>query len=140
MSGCFDWTPNHLRCPAHKETEMPIEGNNMHGGASTAEVQHDKPYVDRIGQEQRRDYTKNVLCDIGWAVKQLHDGQRIRRAGWNGKGMWLTLVTDWNGNLGLPSEDWAGSLPFVMMYTADRRTVPWLCSQTDLLATDWECA
>lgn len=94
-----------------------------------------------VGQEQRRDYTKNVLCDIGWAVKQMHDGQRVRRAGWNGKGMFLVLIKDWAFGVGrgMP-EDWAGILPFVMMYTADKRGVPWLCSQTDLLSLDWEIA
>ena len=29
---------------------------------------------------------------IGWAVKQMWDGARVRRAGWNGKGMFLFLV------------------------------------------------
>ena len=29
-------------------------------------------------------------------------------------------------------------LPYVMMYTATGDFVPWLCSQTDLLAVDWE--
>lgn len=71
---------------------------------------------------------------IGWAVKQMHDGQRVCRAGWNGKGMWIALH--------LPSEPLgdAISLPFVYMMTAQGETVPWLCSQTDLLATDWELA
>lgn len=42
--------------------------------------------------------------DIGWAVKQLHDGQRIQRAGWNGKGMWLMLqVPDAHSKMSLPT-------------------------------------
>ena len=28
---------------------------------------------------------------IGWAVKQLQDRKRVRRTGWNGKGMYLKL-------------------------------------------------
>ncbi len=69
---------------------------------------------------------------IGWAVKQLHNGQRVRRAGWNGKGMWLALqVPDANSKM---------TLPYVFMSTAQGDLVPWLCSQTDLLATDWEIA
>lgn len=31
-------------------------------------------------------------------------------------------------------------LPYVMMTTVDGRRVPWLCSQTDFLATDWQLA
>ncbi len=70
---------------------------------------------------------------IGWAVKQMHNGERVGRKGWNGKGMYLYLV--------LPNEvgtDRDMTLPFVCMKTADDNLVPWLCSQTDLLATDWE--
>jgi hypothetical protein len=67
---------------------------------------------------------------IGWAVKQLQDGDRVRRSGWNGKGMWLELQT--------PDEDSKMTLPYVYMSTAQGDLVPWLCSQSDLLATDWE--
>ncbi len=72
--------------------------------------------------------------DIGWAVKQLHDGQRVRRRGWNGRGMWLGLELPYV-NTGSKM-----TLPFVYMFTADGKLVPWLCSQTDLLAIDWELA
>jgi hypothetical protein len=69
---------------------------------------------------------------IGWAVKQMGDGARVRRSGWNGKGMWLALqVPDANSKM---------TLPYVFMLTAQGALVPWLCSQTDLLATDWEVA
>jgi hypothetical protein len=86
------------------------------------------------------------MYDIGWAVNEMKDARRVRRAGWNGKGMWLALVADWVGRIGGGPEkigapkDWQGPLPFIVMYTADKHTVPWLCSQTDLLATDWETA
>lgn len=69
---------------------------------------------------------------IGWAVKQMYDGQKVRRAGWNGKGMWLRLQE--------PDHDSEMSLPYVYMCTAQHDYVPWLCSQTDLLTTDWEIA
>lgn len=69
---------------------------------------------------------------IGWAVKQMDHGLRVRRRGWNGKGMWLALQR--------PDEHSKMSLPYVYMSTADQKLVPWLCSQTDLLALDWEIA
>lgn len=69
---------------------------------------------------------------IGWAVKQLWNRSKVRRAGWNGKGMWLALQ--------VPDENSKMSLPYVYMKTADDKMVPWLCSQTDLLAVDWELA
>jgi hypothetical protein len=44
--------------------------------------------------------------------------------------MWLELQT--------PDEHSKMTLPYVYMSTAQGDLVPWLCSQTDLLATDWE--
>ncbi len=72
---------------------------------------------------------------IGWAVKEMQEGARVRRAGWNGKGMWLGIEhpKPTLGALRL-------TLPFVYMFTAQGDIVPWLCSQTDLLAIDWELA
>jgi hypothetical protein len=73
--------------------------------------------------------------DIGNMVSKLHGGLRCARAGWNGKGMYLFLVKQWQfTNLG---EDCPCS-PFIAMKTADDKVVPWLASQTDILATDWE--
>jgi Protein of unknown function (DUF2829) len=69
---------------------------------------------------------------IGWAVKEMQLGGRVRRAGWNGKGMWLELQT--------PDAHSKMTLPYVFMSTAQGDLVPWLCSQTDLLAIDWEVA
>ncbi len=90
------------------------------------------------------------LQGIGWAVKQLQHGSRVRRSGWNGKGMWLILVPgskDLTVDEGRPLAQ-AGLvigtkfnyLPHVDMWTAQGELVPWLCSQTDLLAYDWELA
>jgi hypothetical protein len=69
---------------------------------------------------------------IGWAVKELHHGSRVRRSGWNGKGMYLELQ--------VPDEHSKMTLPYVYMFTAQGDLVPWTCSQTDLLAIDWEIA
>jgi hypothetical protein len=66
---------------------------------------------------------------IGWAIKQMQNGDKVARSGWNGKSMYLALqVPDTNSKM---------TLPYVYMYTAQGDLVPWLCSQTDLLATDW---
>lgn len=70
---------------------------------------------------------------IGWAVKQLWNGNMVGRKGWNGKGQYLFLV-----NPGDQGDRKDMSLPFVAINTVQGETVPWLCSQTDLLATDWE--
>lgn len=70
--------------------------------------------------------------NIGQAVDALRAGLLVRRAGWNGKGMWLGLQ--------VPDAHSANTLPYVYMITTSRDRVPWLCSQTDLLAADWELA
>jgi uncharacterized protein DUF2829 len=69
------------------------------------------------------------MMEIGQALAFMRNGHRIERDGWNGKGMWLALQ--------IPDEHSKMSLPYVYMKTADGKLVPWLCSQTDLLAEDW---
>jgi len=70
--------------------------------------------------------------DFGEAIRALRDGKRVRRAGWNGKGMWLALQ--------VPDAGSKMSLPYIYMKTADDKLVPWLASQTDMLSSDWEFA
>jgi hypothetical protein len=71
------------------------------------------------------------IHDIGWAVNQMRlHGKKVMRAGWNGKGMWLGLQD--------PDENSKMGLPYVYISTVYGQLVPWLCSQTDLLAEDWE--
>jgi hypothetical protein len=67
--------------------------------------------------------------NISEAIKVMRDNGKVARSGWNGKGMYLALQT--------PDEHSKMSLPYVYMKTADDKLVPWLCSQTDLLAEDW---
>lgn len=78
------------------------------------------------------------LHGIGWAVKQMQNGARVCRAGWNGKGMYLFLVNNWTFTDG--KNDNSPTQPFVAMKTVNGSDVPWLCSQTDLLAIDYESA
>ena len=70
------------------------------------------------------------LMDIGQAVNRLRSGDKIARAGWNGKGQYVELQ--------VPDEDSKMTLPYVFIHTVQGDLVPWLCSQTDLLANDWE--
>jgi Protein of unknown function (DUF2829) len=88
--------------------------------------------------------------DFGEALKALKDGERVSRAGWNGKGMWLS---DSPGSPALPAANsWspckkafaeqnggtAEVLPCITMKTADGQIlIGWLASQTDMLSDDW---
>lgn len=70
------------------------------------------------------------MTNIGNAVAALKEGMRVRRAGWNGKGMHLELQ--------VPDSGSKMTEPYVYMKTAQGGLIPWLCSQADLLAEDWE--
>ena len=77
---------------------------------------------------------------IGWAVKQMHGEMNVTRPGWNGKGMWLAIAyPPPRDGVDLPgvSSPQAMTLPYIYMRTAQGDFVPWLASQTDILATDW---
>lgn len=65
----------------------------------------------------------NDFLSFGDAVVALESGYKVARVGWNGKNMWLKLVNKGFFDIG--------------MKTADNKFVPWLASQTDLLACDW---
>ena len=67
--------------------------------------------------------------NFGEALHELRCGRKVAREGWNGKGMWLNLQT--------PDENSKMSLPYIYMKTACDNKVPWLASQTDILAEDW---
>ena len=72
------------------------------------------------------------------ALQSLKAGNRISREGWNGKGMWLILVESEEYTLeSYQKFDSEGQLAFIAMRTATKEMVPWLASQSDILADDW---
>jgi hypothetical protein len=89
----------------------------------------DEPLIDR---PERFAKFYAIANTYSWALDMLKAGHRVCRKGWNGKGMWLKLHT--------PNYDVVeyALLPWIGMKTADDCFVPWLCSQTDALAEDWE--
>ena len=83
--------------------------------------------------------------NFGSALGALKSGMKVARKGWNGKGMFLFLVpgSTFKVNraplLGIyPEGTEINYHAHVDMKTADGQVVPWLCSQTDMLAEDWE--
>ena len=97
-------------------------------------------YISWSPKKQFEDaYRPTSGLTFGLAVEALKLGKRVARAGWNGKGMWLCLVQDWDmPDSKLPRLiDDLEALPWIGMKTADNKFVPWLASQTDVLAEDW---
>ncbi len=82
--------------------------------------------------------------DFGKALTALKEGKRVARDGWNGKGMFIFLV---NGSNFVVNREPLLSImgegaqvtyrPHIDMKDAEGKVVPWLASQTDMLAEDW---
>lgn len=71
--------------------------------------------------------------DFSAALQNLKDGNHVQRQGWNGKGMFLFLIP---GNSIVIDERKLS--PFIAIKDTQGNLVPWLASQTDLLAEDWQ--
>ena len=85
-----------------------------------------------------------MTVTFGKALEMLKEGKRVARTGWNGKSMFLFLVSGSNFVVNrepLLSILGEGSVvtyrPHIDMKDAEGKIVPWLASQTDLLADDW---
>lgn len=82
--------------------------------------------------------------DFGKAIESLKHGEKVARAGWNGKGMFLYYVPEnkypYTTEVGRAIADEQGLVnygAYIAMKTAQGNVVPWLASQTDVLAEDW---
>ena len=89
-------------------------------------------------------YRKTTGMPFGMAIEALKKGHKVARAGWNGKGMFLFLVP--GSTFKVSRAPLLGIYPegteinyhaHIDMKTADNKVVPWLASQTDVLADDW---
>lgn len=63
------------------------------------------------------------------ALKSLKAGKKLSRLGWNGPEQYIKLQ--------VPDEHSKMTLPYAYIRTVQGDLVPWLCSQTDMLAEDW---
>ncbi len=75
---------------------------------------------------------------FGQAIEALKKGHKVARAGWNGKGMWLMLVPEKVADAVSFQYAALSPAPWIGMKTTDDKFVPWLASQTDMLAEDWQ--
>jgi len=82
---------------------------------------------------------------FGHAIEMLKLGQKVARSGWNGKGMFLYLVPpgEYPARTEAAKAYWGDDAlvpygAYIAMKTAQENVVPWLASQTDVLAEDWQ--
>lgn len=121
--------------------DLPAKGEDegflveyLDGGAPN--TPHFSGYVSWSPKEQAENaYRLTDGMSFGLAIEALKKGLKVAREGWNGKGLWLELqVPDANSKM---------TLPYIFIcYPSDAKNtpgarVPWLASQTDMLADDW---
>ncbi|WP_027178780.1 DUF2829 domain-containing protein [Maridesulfovibrio bastinii] len=79
--------------------------------------------------------------NFGKAIEAMKEGRAVRRKGWNGKGIFIKIQS--------PDENSFMSHSYIYIDTTGLKTdnpdapknrVPWLASQTDMLAEDWVLA
>lgn len=77
--------------------------------------------------------------NFGGAIEALRSHKRVARKGWNGRGIFIELQ--------VPDAYSKMTSPYIYINTTGLQTtneaapkslVPWLASQTDMLAVDWE--
>lgn len=81
------------------------------------------------------------------ALYEVKTGKRIARTGWNGQGMFVVYQKGYPNGIainqntaeatGIPQGTVCAFRPYLMMKSVDDEFVPWVASQSDLLATDW---
>jgi len=83
--------------------------------------------------------------NFSWALTKVKEGKKVAREGWNGKNMFIFLVSGSTFEvnrkplLGIyPEGSVVNYHSHIDMKTADNMIVPWVASQTDILANDWE--
>ena len=122
--------------------ELPVDENGADEGYLVEYLDGGKPntqqyagYVSWSPKEQFEGaYRQTSGMTFGLALEAMQQGKRVSRTGWNGVGLWLEYIP-------------AGGvdLAFILMsYPVNSKAypegarVPWLASQTDMLATDWQ--
>lgn len=83
--------------------------------------------------------------DFAFALRNIKQGKKLARQGWNGKGMFIYLVQgsvfEVNRkplNEFYPQGTMIEYQAHIDMRTADGKCVPWLASQSDMLGNDWQ--
>ena len=97
-------------------------------------IHANRTYSIRLMKQQNRREQMN----FGQAIEMLKKGLKVARKGWNGNGIFIELQ--------VPDAHSKMTQPYIFIDTLGLQTnnpnapkgrVPWLASQTDMLAEDW---
>ena len=112
-------------------------------------VHYEDGYVSWCPEEVFKAYRPCDAMTFGLAIEAMKLGHKVARAGWNGKGIHIFLVDEAVGfkRVGFSGENCDIRLQqHIAIDTTGLQTtndaapksmVPWLASQTDMLADDW---
>ena len=77
--------------------------------------------------------------NFGQALIELKNGNKVKRKGWNGDGIFLALQAPDKNSFMTQEYIYIDTLGLITKNeNAPKGRVPWLASQTDMLAEDWE--
>ena len=127
-------------CKAWKDTKLHKAGEDGY------KVRYPDGYESWSPKDVFNEAYRPTDCmNFGLAIEAMKKGKKVSRRGWNGKGMFLYYVPEGrypartDAAKSIATED--GKVDYgayIAMKTAQGNVVPWLASQTDILADDWE--
>ena len=121
--------------------QLPEDENGEDAGYLVEYLDGGKPntqqYAGYVSWSPKEQFDKAYrLTDgmtFGLALEALQQGKRVARTGWNGVGLWLEYIPA----IGVDLAFIRMSYPVHSRAYPEGARVPWLASQTDMLATDW---
>jgi hypothetical protein len=136
---------------AHQRWKLPPNENGGDPGYLVEYVEGGQPnhpghegYISWSPQAVfERAYRATDGLTFGFAIEAMRAGLKLAREGWNGKGMFVFYVPPGrNQPTTMAAREFfgGGMVPYreyIAMKTVDGEVVPWLASQTDMLAEDW---
>lgn len=83
-----------------------------------------------------------ISMTFGEAIKEVRNGKRIQRSGWNGKSQYVELATcisykNASGEIINCEHEAIGNCALAFVGTSGVQ-IGWLASQADMLADDWK--
>lgn len=134
--------------------QLPENENGADEGYLVEYLDGGKPNVDGYAgyvswspkEQFENAYQPTNAMNFGHAIVALKEGYKVARAGWNGKGMFLYYVPAnsypasrnlLNTMKGVFPDDMVPYGAYIAMKTAQNNVIPWLASQSDVLADDW---
>ncbi len=142
---------NRAEYNEYRGWELPANENGAdegylveyHDGGKGNDSRH-AGYISWSPKEQFENaYRPTTGMNFGLAIEALKKGHLVQRDGWNGKGLKLALVGRGAGGFYEISFSEVSTLPYIVIsYPLSAKNtpgaiVPWLASQTDMLADDW---